>query len=69
MTLAGEASKADSDTESTVNNLKGVITILMVHYNHKYRDSDRVAEMMHEQSLLSHAVSDPQPVDQHLSAA
>ena len=46
MTLAGEASIADSDTESTVNNLEGVITILMVHYNHKYRDSDRVAEMM-----------------------
>lgn len=46
MTLAGEASKADSDTESTVINLEGVITVLMVHYNHKYRDSDRVAEMM-----------------------
>ena len=46
MTLAGEASKADSDTQSTVINLEGIITVLMVHYNHKYRDTDRVAEMV-----------------------
>ena len=45
MTLAGEASKADSDTESTVVSLEGIITVLMVHYNPKYRDTDRVAEM------------------------
>ena len=57
MTLAGEASKAVGDTESIAINLEGVITVLMVPYNHKHRDIDRVAEMMTLLALLFRCAS------------